>query len=111
MKSLIVATALALTSTAALAQDAGLPVPVLGEVAWDVENETLGVEAGTEFYFGDFALAPSALMHYNDADSFNWDGLKVEATYGVTNNFTLFGNVTTDRFEYENAAVGVRFNF
>ena len=112
MKTLIVAAAIAFTSTAALAQEASLlPVPVLGEVGWDVENETLGMEVGTELSLGGFGIAPSIIGHYNSADSVAWDGLKVEGTYGVGRNLTLFGNVTTNEFKYENATVGVRFNF
>ena len=112
MKTLIVAAAIAFTSTAAFAQEATLlPVPVVGEVGWDVENENLGMEVGTELSIGAFGIAPSILGHYNSGDSLAWDGLKVEGTYGIGRNLTLFGNVTTNEFEYENATVGVRFNF
>lgn len=114
MKTLIAAAVIAVSSTAALAQDAAsplFPVKFGGEVAYDVENAQVDVEVGPSLTLGQFGLSPTVIAHYNADDSVKWDGIKIEATYEVVPELTVFGNVTSAEFEYENAQVGVRFQF
>lgn len=108
MKSVILAAAaFAFTSTAALAWDIG----VSGEAAYSVENEALSLEVGPDLAVGGIGLAPRVYGSL-DADAFSFDGVGVEATYGVTSSITVFGAVQSDGdWKYSDAQVGLRFQF
>ena len=107
MKSVILASALVLTTSTAFAAEIGASA----ELAYSIENEQVNLDVGPDVYFGNIGLAPRVNAHWNSDDSFTFDGLSIEATYGLGNGLTLFGNVDTNEFEYSDAQVGVRFQF
>jgi hypothetical protein len=111
MKSVILATAIAMTSTAAFAADGSLlPVPVLGSVEYAVEAETISLELGTYIGFGNFGVSP--LVNFSGTDAIDFDGAEVTATYMFGSNFDLYATIEADAdFEYTEAAVGVAFAF
>ena len=107
MKSVILATAIAFTSTAALAADVG----VSGEVAYSIDNEAFAMEVGPDFYLGAVVVTPRLYASLASSD-FNVDGVGVEAEYGVTTGVTVFGAIQADAdLNYTDAQVGVRFQF
>lgn len=111
MKSVFLATAFVLTSTAAFAGDTLLPVPVMGSVEYAVEAETTSFDLGTFVGFGNFGVSP--LANFSDASgSFDFDGAEVTATYMFGTNIDLYATIEADAdFEYSEAKVGVAFAF
>lgn len=111
MKSVILATAFVLTSTAAFASDSLLPVPVMGSVEYAVEAETTSFDLGTYIGFGNFGLSP--LANFSDASgSFDFDSAEVTATYMFGSNIDVYATIEADAdFEYSEAKVGLAFSF
>jgi hypothetical protein len=112
MKSVILATAIAMTSTAAFAADGSLlPIPVMGSVEYAVEAETTSFDLGTYIGIGNFGVSP--LANFSDTSgSFDFDGAEVTATYMFGSNVDLYATIEADAdFEYTEATVGVAFAF
>ena len=108
MKSVILASALVLSASSAFALDLGASA----EIAYSVENEQVDLNVGPDVFLGSsIILAPRVNAHWNADDSLTFEGLSIEATYGLGNGLTLFGNVDTNEFEYSDAQIGVRFQF
>ena len=81
------------------------------EVEYSIENETWAMEAGPDLAVGGIAIAPRAYASIADS-VISFDGVGVEAAYGLTSNITLYGAAQTDGdWEYSDAQVGVRFSF
>jgi hypothetical protein len=84
---------------------------VSGEAAYSVENEAVALEIGPDLAFGDFAFEPR-LYGSADTDGLAFEGVSVEASYGLSNAVSVFGTVYADEdMSYEDAHVGVRFEF
>jgi len=94
-----------------ITQGTRFALPVVGEISWDVGAERMGAELGTEFTYNSLTLRPLVVGHYNSVDSLAWDGFRFEVQYDLSRSAYLFGEITTDEFSYDNAVVGVRFNF
>lgn len=113
--TIVAATATALTLAACTADEAaaeGLDMTVNGEVEYSIENENFAMEVGPDFAVGDFTIAPRAYASYNNDTNFDFNGVGVEAEYGLNGNVAVYGAIQTDGdFEYDDAQVGVRFKF
>jgi hypothetical protein len=108
MKFLLSTVAAATLATSAFANPY---LGVSGEAAYSVENEAVALEAGPDLAFGDFAVAPRLYATAN-TDGLTFDGVSVEAAYGLSNAVHVFGAVQADAdMAYEDAQVGVRFEF
>ena len=82
------------------------------EAEYSIENETFSMEAGPDFAFGGVSIAPRAYASIDTDNKIGFDGVGVEAAYGVTRNLSVYGAVQADGdLEYSDAQVGVRFNF
>jgi hypothetical protein len=111
MKSVILATAFVLTSTAAFAGDMFLPIPVMGSVEYAVEAETTSIDLTTYVGFGNLGLSPLANFSDTSGD-FDFDGAEVTATYMIGANIDVYATVEADAdFEYSETKVGVAFSF
>lgn len=107
MKTAILATAFALTSTVAMAEGLGGSA----EIEYSIENDNFAMEAGPDLSVGGLAIAPRAYASINDS-VISFDGVGIEAAYGLTANVTVYGAAQTDGdWEYSDAQVGVRFSF
>lgn len=109
MKNVILAAATitAFAATGAVAEGLGGSA----EVEYSIENETWAMEAGPDLAVGGIAIAPRAYASIADS-VISFDGVGVEAAYGLTSNVTLYGAAQTDGdWEYSDAQVGVRFSF
>ncbi len=103
------ATLATLTATSALAGPSYFGVS--GEAAYSVENEAVALEIGPDLAFGDFAVEPR-VYGSADLDGLAFNGVSVEANYGLTNSVYVFGVVHADAdMAYEDAEIGVRFGF
>jgi hypothetical protein len=112
MKNVILAAATITAFAATGAAAEGLGIGVSGEVEYSVENENFAMEVGPDFEMAGIAIAPRAYASYNSNTDFSFDGVGVEAAYGVSANISVYGAVQTDGdWEYSDAQVGVRFNF
>lgn len=111
MKNVILAAATitAFAATGAAAQ--GLGLGGSGEVEYSIENKTWSMEAGPDLALGGVAIAPRAYASITDS-VISFDGVGVEAAYGLTTNVTVYGAAQTDGdWKYSDAQVGVRFSF
>lgn len=82
------------------------------EAEYSIENETFSMEAGPDFAFRGFSIAPRAYGSVDANNTVHFDGVGVEAAYDVTRNLSVYGAVQADGdLEYSDAQVGVRFNF
>ena len=111
MKNVILAaatiTAFAATGVAA----EGMGIGGSAEVEYSIENQTWAMEAGPDLSVGGIAVAPRAYASIADS-VISFDGVGVEATYGLTANVSVYGAAQTDGdWEYSDAQVGVRFSF
>lgn len=113
MKTFTIAAAItAMTVTAASAEGLLGGLGGSAEAEYSIENETFSMEAGPDFSFGGFSIEPRAYASIDADNNFDFDGVGVEAAYGVTRNLSVYGAVQTDGdLEYSDAQVGVRFNF
>jgi hypothetical protein len=109
MKTLIIATAMvAGLSTASFAE--GLSFG--GAAEYQVEAEKFETTIGTRYAMGDITFSPSVTASYTNADKFTIDGVDFTASYTLTENLAVYGKVEADKdFKYEEATVGVAFNF
>lgn len=111
MKNVILAaatiTAFAATGVAA----EGMGVGGSAEVEYSIENNNFAMEAGPDLSVGGLAVAPRAYASITDS-VISFDGVGIEAAYGLTANVTVYGAAQTDGdWEYSDAQVGVRFSF
>tara|TARA_R110002072_G_scaffold48326_1_gene131926 strand:- start:256 stop:582 length:327 start_codon:yes stop_codon:yes gene_type:complete len=108
MKTTILATTFALAATGAFAED----LKFAGEVEYSVEGEAFTMEVGPEITLGAIGVAPKLLTSMDTDLDFSMVGVEVEATYGLSNNLQLFGNVSADKdLDYQDLKMGVRFEF
>ncbi len=114
MKSLILASAVALSATAAQA-DVISNMPMLGfggEVAYSVEGSAWAMEVGPDISLGAIGLSSRLKATATNDLSMDFTGVKVEATYGLSPALDLFTAVSaSDKFKYEDIKLGVRFSF
>ena len=105
---LLLTTALAaLTATSALAG----PLGVSGEMAYSVKNNSIAMNAGPDFAFGNIGIE-SRLHGEATTSKFNFTGASVEVNYGLNSNIDLFGVVTsTPAWAYKDTNIGIRFSF
>ena len=113
MKTFTIAAAItAMTVTAASAEGLLAGLGGSAEAEYSIENETFSMEAGPDFAFNGFSIAPRAYGSVDANNTVHFDGVGVEAAYGVTRNLSVYGAVQADNdFKYDDAQVGVRFNF
>lgn len=108
MKFLLATVAAATLATTASANPY---LGVSGEAAYSVENEAVALEVGPDLAFGDFAVETRLYATANSND-LTFDGVSVEAAYGLSNAVHVFGAVQADEdMAYEDAQIGVRFEF
>jgi len=114
MKTTILATAFALAATGALAEEktSMFHIGAAGEVEYSVENESLAMEVGPTIDMGNIGVAPKLLTTVDGDMDFDMVGVEVEATYGLSDNLELFGEVSADKdLDYQDLKMGVRFQF
>ena len=113
MKTFLLATAATFVlSTSAFAEGLLGNIGGSAEAEYSIENKTFSMEAGPDFAFGGVSLAPRAYGSVDANNTVHFDGVGVEAAYGVTRNLSVYGAVQADNdFKYDDAQVGVRFNF
>jgi len=114
MKTTILATAFALAATGALAEDktSMFHIGAAGEVEYSVENESFAMEVGPTINMGNIGVAPKLLTSVDTGMDFKMVGVEVEATYGLSDNLELFGEVSADKdLDYQDLKMGVRFQF
>ena len=110
MKTTILATTFALAASGAFAE--GLNIGAAGEVEYSVEGEAFAMEVGPTMTIGNIGVAPKLLTSMDSSLDLSMLGVEVEATYGLSNNLQLFGEVSADKdFDYQDLKMGVRFQF
>lgn len=110
MKTTILATAFALAATGAVAE--GLNIGAAGELEYSVEGENFAMEVGPTVSLGKIGVAPKLLTTVDGDMDFDMVGVEVEATYGLSDNLELFGEVSADKdLDYQDLKMGVRFQF
>ena len=109
MKTLIIATAMAASlSTSAFA--GGLTFG--GSAEYQVEAEKFETTVGAAYGMGDITVAPAVTLYYTSADELTFDSVEVTVSYTLTENLAVYGTVEADSdFDYQEATVGVAFNF
>ena len=114
MKTTILATTFALAASGAFAEDktSMFHIGAAGEVEYSVEGEAFAMEVGPTMTLGNIGVAPKLLTSVDTGMDFNFVGVEIEATYGLSNNLELYGEVSADNdLEYEDLKMGVRFQF
>tara|TARA_B110000977_G_scaffold5760_1_gene8108 strand:+ start:227 stop:583 length:357 start_codon:yes stop_codon:yes gene_type:complete len=111
MKTTILATTFALAASGAFAEGL-LNIGAAGEVEYSVEGEAFAMEVGPTMTIGNIGVAPKLLTSMDSSLDLSMVGVEVEATYGLSNNLQLFGEVSADKdFDYQDLKMGVRFQF
>jgi len=112
MKTFTIAAAItAMTVTAASAEGLLGGIGGSAQAEYSLENSNIALEAGPDLSIAGFSIAPRAYAAIEDTDV-TFEGLGVEAEYGLTSNLSVYGAVQADGdFDYSDAQVGVRFNF
>lgn len=101
MKTLVIATAIALGATAATAADFGLR----SEYGIEADAFTTTLSVGQDIGFAYVSAAAEVV----DTD---FTGVDLGASYGLTENVTLYGVVEVDAdFGHEETTIGVSFQF
>ena len=120
MKNILLATAVFLgAASAASAFELGNGLSVGGEVEqsydFGTEDFSLLFTPEVDFAYAGLALNVSTefdVLELNNAAVDNFHGLDFEATYGVNDYITAFGEISTDKdFEFGDLVVGTRLNF
>lgn len=108
MKTLVVAAAIALTTTAASAQD----LAYVGSVEYAFEAEAVSLDFGAAMNVGNITVNPMLNAEYTSANDLDFTGVTLGVGYALTSNVGLYGSVETDGdFDYEEATMGVSFSF
>jgi hypothetical protein len=111
MKNVILAAATITAFAATGAAAEGLGFGGSAEVEYSIENDNWAMEAGPDLALGGISIEPRAYASINNS-TISFDGVGVEAAYGLTANVTVYGAAQTDGdWEYSDAQVGVRFSF
>lgn len=113
MKTFLLATAATFVlSTSAFAEGLLGNAGGSAEVEYSIENKTFSMEAGPDLNMNNFAISPRTYASVDADNTISFDGVGVEVAYGVTSNVAVYGAVQSNEdFKYDDAQVGVRFNF
>ena len=110
MKNFFLATAalFALTTSASAAE-----LNFAGDIEYDIETKLTAIEFGPALSVGGFLVEPKVHAVGDIGNTaINLSGFSTKATYGLTQNLSLYGTISTDKdFGYDTATVGTSFNF
>jgi hypothetical protein len=113
MKTILLATAATFVlSSSAFAEGLLGGLGGSAQVEYSVENSTFSMEAGPDLSMGSVMISPRVYSSIDSNQTIGFDGVGVEAVYGINKNMSVYGAVQANGdIEYEDAQVGVRFNF
>ena len=107
MRTLALAGAFAVLSSAAMAED----FSVIGNTEYAVEAAEINTNIGVEVIFGNLIVSP-LLNISGSTDSIGFAGVELNAIYAVNSTMNLYGKIEADdEFGYDEATVGVAFRF
>ena len=110
MKTTILATTFALAASCAFAED--IFIGAGGQVEYSVEGQKFEMEVGPTMTLGNIGVAPKLLSSVDNDVDFNFEGVELEATFGLSDTLELYGVASADKdFDYEDLKLGVRFQF
>ena len=108
MKTMLIATSMLLTATAASAAD----LNYFGSAEYMVEAETVEASAGLSVHLMENFYVVPVVTFAGNSDDFSFTELEVNAVYTVSQNVDAYVKVTTDEdLDYDETTVGVAFNF
>lgn len=113
MKTILLATAATFALTTSVFAE-GLLGGLGGsaQVEYSVENSSFTMEAGPDLSMGGVMISPRLYSSIDSNQTIGFDGVGVEAEYGINKNMSVYGAVQANGdIEYEDAQVGVRFQF
>lgn len=113
MKTILLATAATFVlSSSAFAEGLLGGLGGSAQVEYSIENSAFAMEAGPDLSMGGVMISPRVYGSIDSNQTIGFDGVGVEAEYGVNQNMSVYGAVQADGdIKYQDAQVGVRFNF
>jgi gamma-glutamyl phosphate reductase len=109
MKNLIIASAIVAASASTAFAD-GLRWG--GATEYQVEAEKFETTFGARYTVGAVTLSPTVTAYYTQAEKFEVESVDFKASYTINENLAVYGKLEGDAdFNYEEATVGVAFNF
>ena len=112
MKHVILAAAAAVTFAGAAAAEGWERPAVIGKTEYNVTTEKWAYDAGVKVDMLGVMVTPKVKGAYSSANSFDFVGSEVNASYSVNGMATAYVTVTADdNWKYKDTTVGVSFSF
>ena len=107
MKKLMISTVFATL----LGSAASAGVAITGYTEYAVEAQEVTLNVGTELSVASIAVSPSLDFTYADSNG-DFSGVNLDASYALTDSMSAYVEVDFNSdVEYDEATVGVSFNF